>query len=1508
MFSHSRPLASASPTDRSGARLGAVVCGLLGIAITLALFVPIGHVQAQGCMTIDPPCPNEAPVVSIVHSQSSTSQRDVAITVYFSDDDRLNDSSHQVWLNGADVTSQFDFAFDGTNYFVTGTALGTVQLAPSPPTNAIRARICDTASPALCGENTIYLTYTPPPTPPAQAAPALSLAPYSNDARVLAGAAASHAYATPAYQSLDDPRAVGLFYSSEHAKPTGFIQVDATLHTEQVPTRLSIQVRRPGDDAFMTLTNGATEAFFVGDTGTVRLAAQFDAAHLPTGAYMYDLIVKSWWSSGTPVLEDTIQARVLVLNEQASIYGAGWTVAGIDRIHPATDGSGLMVANGAGLLQFFRLISCSPTPDECTYESPAGDFSTMVRHPQNQAWGNTYWTRTGRDGSTAEFYGDGLLRHYRDRFQNETRVEYQSALGGGLRVWRLIDPAGKTTELGYEGSGGTFLAGSLRTITLPDGRQGVFDVNQASGDLQTVRDPDGVNALQATYQSHRLMTWKGRNNGEFALTYDAFGQLSRVETPAVATRDSGSIRLATAIQSVQVTLLPLSGQGTSLSDPDARAATRPDSAWARVTHPNGATTRALAHRSGAPLRVEERDAAGKTLVSTWQYNSSSQVIQHTTPSGGSESLEWSGSRLTKVIDHVAGTTTLLSHNSYDQIERVWVNGVLQVTQYFSGSNLAPDSVRTDTAAVTRYTYDSRGRVLTVRDPESHTVTTVYQTADFENTQSVATSAPGQPTRTTSVAYDGSGRPRQVTDPALRVFVTERDAMNRDTLRVAPQNTRTRFTHDDVAGVYTVVDARTQEYRTTVNALGWTTALRDPRLTSELFAYDKQGNVVTYTNRRGGTVVSTYDALNRVDSVVANGLATRFAYDTAGRWVAVRNAESTDTLFMDASGRPSVAASVRAAQRYETRYAYFANGLPKSTTVEALPGSGVQWVRAVGVGYDAAQRLSQLQDHAGKQTVITYNREELPLRITLPTSTTESQKVQRTLGFTSAHRLETETYNQGLQAALGRGYYLYDALERVGTIQRGAYPDTYYRDVQYDSLGRLKTYTDRRVWYEQIWHCNDPMQIDCPDDGYWEVIPHNDQLRTATYSYDAVGNRTDLGAVTGTGNRLTSFNGYTMTYDDDGFMTAKTKSGVLTQNFTWNDLGQLTQVVTNGVTTTYGYDGWGRRVRKTVSGVATGYIYDGDQVVIELDANRQPVVEYTYYPGIDQPHSMRRGGQTYYYAQDAQGNVTGLIGATGALAATYEHTPFGETISASGTPANVYRFKGREYDAESGLYFMRARYYDPQLGRFNSEDPIGLAGGINSYAFAGNDPVNNIDPYGLTCYGVYRVTWEVTSIGGVEISRREISRALLFTYGDCGGGGGGGGGTEQPPQEKEQKASAQRQCRASGMAMLRGMFTPSAATGAASVAAGKTTEYLASAAGADATRRLANLRAATRIPGRYVTRGLISGAAATAARAGAAASAGTAAVWTGTAVLGLAAGYGIGVDVACRFDSDYYGAD
>lgn len=145
-----------------------------------------------------------------------------------------------------------------------------------------------------------------------------------------------------------------------------------------------------------------------------------------------------------------------------------------------------------------------------------------------------------------------------------------------------------------------------------------------------------------------------------------------------------------------------------------------------------------------------------------------------------------------------------------------------------------------------------------------------------------------------------------------------------------------------------------------------------------------------------------------------------------------------------------------------------------------------------------------------------------------------------------------------------------------------------------------------------------------------------------------------------------------------------------------------------------------------------YIYAGDQVVAEIDSATASVQrKYRYYPGaVDAPHSLVTGGRTYYYLTDPViGSVGALIDSTGAIANRYRYAPFGTLEDSLESVTNPIRFAGREYDSDAQLYYNRTRYYDPQLGRFISEDPLGIGAGLNQYAYANDDPINLNDPDG-----------------------------------------------------------------------------------------------------------------------------------------------------------------------------------
>jgi RHS repeat-associated protein len=162
--------------------------------------------------------------------------------------------------------------------------------------------------------------------------------------------------------------------------------------------------------------------------------------------------------------------------------------------------------------------------------------------------------------------------------------------------------------------------------------------------------------------------------------------------------------------------------------------------------------------------------------------------------------------------------------------------------------------------------------------------------------------------------------------------------------------------------------------------------------------------------------------------------------------------------------------------------------------------------------------------------------------------------------------------------------------------------------------------------------------------------------------------------------------------------------------------------------------FGRRIEKNINGVITNYVYDNNAILLEYDNAGNVIRSYTNGDRIDEPLMLNSSGAAYFYHVDGLGSVEGLSDSTGTLVQKNVYDVYGALIQKNviGTaPAQPYAFTGRELDDETGLYYYRARYYDPQTGRFMSKDPLGFAGGdVNLYRMTGNNPVNYTDPLGL----------------------------------------------------------------------------------------------------------------------------------------------------------------------------------
>jgi RHS repeat-associated protein len=192
------------------------------------------------------------------------------------------------------------------------------------------------------------------------------------------------------------------------------------------------------------------------------------------------------------------------------------------------------------------------------------------------------------------------------------------------------------------------------------------------------------------------------------------------------------------------------------------------------------------------------------------------------------------------------------------------------------------------------------------------------------------------------------------------------------------------------------------------------------------------------------------------------------------------------------------------------------------------------------------------------------------------------------------------------------------------------------------------------------------------------------------------------------------------------MASKYEDGKGLWRFNWDHENRLYEASTRKQRIRYRYDALGRRISRYIVGGKenTKFTYDGNDVV--LDDNSGVITKYQNGLGIDNKLKMVTNGISKYFLQDHLGSTTALTNSSGSVTESAAYDSFG---NATGNLSTRYQFTGREYDNAIGLTYYRARWYSSELGRFVSEDPIGLLDGVNTYAYVKNNPVNKIDPSG-----------------------------------------------------------------------------------------------------------------------------------------------------------------------------------
>lgn len=250
----------------------------------------------------------------------------------------------------------------------------------------------------------------------------------------------------------------------------------------------------------------------------------------------------------------------------------------------------------------------------------------------------------------------------------------------------------------------------------------------------------------------------------------------------------------------------------------------------------------------------------------------------------------------------------------------------------------------------------------------------------------------------------------------------------------------------------------------------------------------------------------------------------------------------------------------------------------------------------------------------------------------------------------------------------------------------------------------------------------------------EIVSHgwNNDL----YQWGGATNGSKAYAANGL-NQYTTVGASPLTYDGNGNLAG---DGYWTYGYDLDN--RLKSATATGFSASLAYDGVGRLRQTTIGGVVTNLLYDGVDLIAEYDGANTVLRRTVHGPGIDEPLVWYEGSgttnKTWLYA-DHQGSVVGQANSAGTSTAIYSYGPFGEPNQTTGTR---FRYTGQQYLSPLGLYYYKARFYSPMLGRFLQTDPIGYADDLNLYAYVGNNSVNRRDPSGE----IAEVVWDLANVG------------------------------------------------------------------------------------------------------------------------------------------------------------------
>ncbi len=708
---------------------------------------------------------------------------------------------------------------------------------------------------------------------------------------------------------------------------------------------------------------------------------------------------------------------------------------------------------------------------------------------------------------------------------------------------------------------------------------------------------------------------------------------------------------------------------------------------------------------------KEGETEWKTQTVKTDYDEQGQVTKEYTPRGTKENVA------------AKYEYDILGRKVQSEIPQEKKDGSITyqktTTEYDNTGNVTEknEQIDSDREAKTEYTYDKRGNLVMVK---SH--------------------LEGDKAQYVQYVYDIQGnKVRQftgMTEP-LTLTVTEaaEDTKAEDTFTYAGKTYQLT-----VSGKKKTDDIRETKYE--YDGKNQLVAFTDPEGRRETYTYDVNSNLTKTVDKNGNTQKNTYDYQNRLTERIAKekktGKETKHTY-TYNAYGDVATQDDPAFVYDDASGQVTKETTKLTKNKDVVKnYTYDSVGNKSGFAVKV----GDDTKLSLHYNYDGESRLTAVTDETGSEIAgYTYDTDG-----NLSERTVAGNGMTTTYAYDYQNRLtamKNQTGNSGVISEYNSEYLAngQKSKETSDVMDKDGKKSQKTATYTYDLLGRIKKETktgseDISYTYDSS---NNRKEMKAGNKVTAYKYNKNDELlRTDTLNTDTEKDKVVIYKNDKNGNQLATVNRYEIpsnkkdnTYVDIDVTLGDNRLNENVVNH-YNALNQLTQTLTKNYKVSFTYDAEGLRTSKTVNGEKTVFVWDGDQLVMELSESGK--VQKRYIRGNDLVYADKgTNTEKQYYVTDPHGNVVQLTDESGKVIKTYEYDSFGNEVNPDSKDDNPFRYCGEYYDKKTGEVYLRARYYQPDKGRFLTRDtytgeedePLSL----HLYTYCGNDGVNAWDPSG-----------------------------------------------------------------------------------------------------------------------------------------------------------------------------------